>query len=169
MGNKISRRNFLRSAALGGAGFAALSALTGCSGAASSSVAASSAAAGLYTPGTYTASAKGIGSVKVTMTFDANSITDVQLDLSEETASIGQAAGDTLKQAILDAQGSEIDMVSGSTVTSKAVQEAAANCIAQAKGEAVAAAAASTASTNRPFGYMCDDPRSSAWSRRTRS
>lgn len=50
MGNKISRRNFLRSAALGGAGFAALSALTGCSGAASSSVAASSAAAGLYTP-----------------------------------------------------------------------------------------------------------------------
>lgn len=157
MGNKISRRNFLRSAALGGAGFAALSALTGCSGAASSSVAASSAAAGLYTPGTYTASAKGIGSVKVTMTFDANSITDVQLDLSEETASIGQAAGDTLKQAILDAQGSEIDMVSGSTVTSKAVQEAAANCIAQAKGEAVAAAAASTASTNRPFGYMCDE------------
>lgn len=68
------------------------------------------------------------------MTFDANSITDVQLDLSEETASIGQAAGDTLKQAILDAQGSEIDMVSGSTVTSKAVQEAAANWHRTGKG-----------------------------------
>ena len=153
MKSSISRRSFLRAAAVGGLGLAALGSMTGC---ASSSTAASSSA-GTYIPGTYSATAKGIGQVTVTMTFDAQSITDVQLDLSNETASIGQAAGDTLKQAILDAQSSEIDSVSGATVTSSAVKEAAAKCIAQAKGQAVESTETTTAATARPFGYMCDE------------
>ena len=123
----------MRAAAVGGLGLAALGSMAGC---ASSSTAASSSA-GTYISGTYSATAKGIGQVTVTMTFDAESITDVQLDLSNETASIGQAAGDTLKQAILDAQSSEIDSVSGATVTSSAVKEATAKCIAQAKGQEI--------------------------------
>lgn len=153
MKSSISRRSFLRAAAVGGLGLAALGSMTGC---ASSSTAASSSA-GTYIPGTYSATAKGIGQVTVTMTFDAESITDVQLDLSNETASIGQAAGDTLKQAILDAQSSEIDSVSGATVTSSAVKEAAAKCIAQAKGQAVESTETTAAATARPFGYMCDE------------
>jgi succinate dehydrogenase/fumarate reductase flavoprotein subunit len=90
---------------------------------------------GVYTPGTYSAQADGIGTVTVTMTFDANSITDVVLDVSNETPSIGQLAEDELREALMAAQGAEIDAVSGATVTSQAVKKAAEKCIAQAKGE----------------------------------
>ena len=43
---------------------------------------------GLYTPGTYSATATGMGDVTVTMTFDANAITNVVVDTSKE---IGRA------------------------------------------------------------------------------
>jgi hypothetical protein len=69
------------------------------------------------------------------MTFDADKVTDVVLDVSGETASIGQAAAEELRSMLLAAQSSEIDAVSGATITSNAVMQAAANCIAQAKGE----------------------------------
>ena len=51
----------------------------------------------IYTPGTYSAKAQGIGDVIVTMTFDETSIIDVVLDVSNETPDIGQAAAETLK------------------------------------------------------------------------
>lgn len=143
MSNHISRRSFLHSMAASALGAAAVGLTTGCSS--SSSVAESTVASStvteslpaIYTPGTYTASAKGFNDVSVSITFSETSIVDVQLDLSKETDSIGQAAGDTLKQAILDAQNSNIDSVSGATLTSEAVKQATANCIAQAKGEEV--------------------------------
>lgn len=141
MSNHISRRSFLHSMAASALGAAAVGLTTGCASSSSSTAAASSAAAStaeaIYTPGTYTASAKGMGDLSVSLTFSETAITDVQLDLSNETDSIGQAAGDTLKQAILDAQNANIDGVSGATLTSEAVKQAAANCIAQAKGEEV--------------------------------
>ncbi len=129
---RLSRRDFLKGTAAGALGLAAAGALGGVSG-----IARASAAEGIYTPGTYSAMANGMGVVKVTMTFDADKITDVVLDVSGETASIGQAAAEELKAAILSGQSSEIDAVSGATITSNAVMQAAANCIAQAKGEAV--------------------------------
>ena len=92
---------------------------------------------GIYTPGTYTATAEGMETVTVTATFDANSITDIELDVSGETPSIGQAAKDELIEQIMAAQSAEIDGVSGATITSTAVRTALKNCIAQAKGEAV--------------------------------
>lgn len=91
-------------------------------------------AKGIYTPGTYTATATGMGTVTVTATFDDNNITDVVLDVSGETAGIGQAAGDSLKQQILDAQSADIDGVSGATITSTAVKTAMTDCLTQAKG-----------------------------------
>ena len=43
-----------------------------------------------YTPGTYEQTAKGMGGdVKVTVTVDAASITDVQVDVSHETPGYG--------------------------------------------------------------------------------
>lgn len=117
----LSRRAFLRTTVAGGASLAA--------------VGLHAAPAGIYTPGTYSARASGIGDVIVTMTFDANKITDVVLDVSHETPSIGQAAADALKKSLLAGQTAEIDAVSGATITSKAVRQAAAKCIAQAKGE----------------------------------
>lgn len=140
----ISRRDFLRGALAGTASVAAAGILGACSAdttattagtTAAQTTAGTTAANGLYIPGTYSSKAVGMGDVIVTMTFDENKITDVVLDLSKETANIGQAAGEELKAAILAAQDSEIDAVSGATLTSDAVSKAAAKCIAQAKGE----------------------------------
>jgi len=120
----MNRRSFLKGMA-GLTGAAALSALPFTVG----------KAEGIYTPGTYTAKATGINTCVVTMTFSESAITDVVLDLSGETASIGGAAADQLREALMAAQGAEIDAVAGATITSKAVMEAANKCILQAKGE----------------------------------
>lgn len=96
-----------------------------------------------YTPGTYTASAKGIASdVTVTMTFDETSITDVQIDVSGETPDIGGKIGDEMREKILAAQSCNVDGVSGATITADAVKAAAADCIAQASGQSVTVEAA---------------------------
>lgn len=131
----FSRRKFLERAAAGALGAAALG-LTACNKT-ESPVSDSAVVRGTYTPGTYSATATGMGTVTVTMTFDAESITDVKIDVSQETANIGADKGDHFADAILQAQGAEVDNVSGATITSKAVKTAAAACIAQAKGEPV--------------------------------
>ena len=134
---KITRKGFLKlaaAAAMSGVTAGALSACESASSTAASS-AASSAAEGGYTAGTYTAVAQGInGDVTVTMTFDASSITEVVIDASGETESLGGVAAEQLTADILAAQSSEVDTVSGATITSNAIKEAAAKCIAHAKG-----------------------------------
>ena len=122
MSNNLSRRAFLRTSIASGASLAAVGVHA-------------APAAGIYKPGTYSAKAAGIGDVTVTMTFDANKITDVVLDVSHETPTIGQAAAADLKKSLLAVQSAKIDAVSGASITSKAVQQAAEKCIAQAKGE----------------------------------
>ena len=135
---KISRQSFLKLASADVMSGVTAGALVACGGAGSSAPASSAGASGgVYTPGTYEATAQGMGTVKVTMTFSENAITDVVLDVSGETASIGGVAADELKAALMDAQNPDIDAVSGATITSDAVKKAAAKCIAQAKGEAV--------------------------------
>ena len=121
MTKELSRRAFLRTGLVGGATIATTSL--------------AQAATGIYKPGTYSAKAAGIADVTVTMIFDANKITNVVLDVGNETPSIGQAAAETLKRNLMVAQSAEIDGVSGATITSRAVQKAAAKCIAQARGE----------------------------------
>ena len=151
MAKELTRRDFLKGSAAGTLGLAA-SALFG------GATVAMADEAGIYTPGTYSASARGINSnVTITMTFDANSITDVTADVSGETQGIGAAIGDTVIEQIMAAQSAEIDGVSGATMTSTAVKEAAAACIAQAKGETVEFTVEEKAATARPFGYMCDE------------
>ena len=142
--NKISRKGFLKiaaAAAMSGVTAGALSACNAASGStstAASGSAAASGATGTYIPGTYEGTAEGISStVKVTMTFSENAVTDVVVDTSGETASIGAAAADELRDQLLAAGSAEIDGVSGSTITSEAVMKAAKSCYAQAKGEAV--------------------------------
>ena len=90
----------------------------------------------LYTAGSYSATEQGFGGpVTVTLTVSDSEITDVAIEGEGETPAIGGAALDTLKQAILDVQSAEIDAVAGATITSGAVQKAAASAVAQAKGE----------------------------------
>ena len=142
--NKISRKGFLKiaaAAAMSGVTAGALAACNAASGStstAASGSAAASGATGTYIPGTYEGTAEGISStVKVTMTFSDSAVTDVVVDTSGETASIGAAAADELRDQLLAAGSTEIDGVSGSTITSEAVMKAAKSCYAQAKGEAV--------------------------------
>ena len=124
---EITRRSFLKGA-LATTATAAFAGVVGIP-------AATALAEGVYKPGTYTATAKGINTITATMTFSADAITDVVLDLSGETPGYGKDIAEALADALLKAQGSEIDVVSGSTITSKAVMEAANKCIQQAKGE----------------------------------
>lgn len=92
---------------------------------------------GIYTPGTYTGEAQGYGgSVKVTVTMDANTITDVKIEGNDETPTIGGAALETLAEQIKTSQNSEIDGVSGATMTSNAVKAALKQAIDQAMGVA---------------------------------
>ena len=125
---KISRKGFLKVAAAAAMSGVTAGALAACNSAASSSTAATGDA--IYTAGTYT----GIGEVKVTMTFSETAITEVVIDASNETESIGGVAAPTLQEAIMAAQGTEIDNISGATVTTNAVKKAAASCIEQAMG-----------------------------------
>ena len=151
MANKeISRRDFLKGMAASAVGMATMGVLSGCgtntAGSAEipAAVADVAAAAGeaLYKPGTYSASARGIGSdVTVTMTFSETAITDVKVDVSGETKDIGGKIGPTMEKAILDAQSADVDAVSSATVSSDAVRAAAAECISQATGKPVTLAA----------------------------
>ncbi len=131
---KISRKGFLKVAAAAAMSGVTAGALAACNAASSSSTAASASGDAIYTPGTYTGTATGIGEVKVTMTFSETAITEVAIDASNETESIGGVAAPTLQEAIMAAQGTEIDNVSGATITTNAVKKAAASCIEQAMG-----------------------------------
>lgn len=129
---QISRRDFLKGSVAGAAALGLASLGLG------KNAVAFAEGEKKYSPGTYTASAKGIGSdVVVTMTFDDSSITDVQIDVSGETPDLGGKIGDQMAQAILDAQSADVDAVSGVSVTSDAIRKAAADCISQASGAAV--------------------------------
>ncbi len=93
-------------------------------------------AAGIYTPGTYEGSAQGYGgTVTVSLTVDANAITDVSIAGEQETPTVGGAALEELAKQVKEAQSAEIDGVTGATLTSDAVKEAAAAALAAAKGE----------------------------------
>lgn len=93
----------------------------------------------VYTPGTYTASARGMESdVTVTITVDETSILSASVNADGETETIGKAAADTLAEQIMAVQNQNIDGVSGATRTSDAVRKACESCIAQAKGIDVA-------------------------------
>ena len=73
---KISRKGFLKVAAAAAMSGVTASALAACNAGSSSSTAASTGEA-IYTPGTYTGTATGIGEVKVTMTFSETAITEL--------------------------------------------------------------------------------------------
>lgn len=153
MMEKISRKGFLKIAAA-----AAMSSVTAAGLAACNAASGSSSAAGIYTPGTYTATAKGMSQITATVTFDANTITKVELDLSGETESIGVAAKDKLIEQIMNAQTSQIDGVTGATITSKAVQNAVADCIQQASGGAINPAQQPTEEASSTADWLGEEP-----------
>ena len=91
---------------------------------------------GAYAPGTYEGSAQGFGgAVVVTVTVDANGITDVTIKGDGETPAIGGAALETLAQ---QARTGTVDGVAGATLTSNAARDALKAALEKAAGAAPA-------------------------------
>ena len=88
-----------------------------------------------YTPGTYSATANGNnGKIEVSVTFDAEKITAIEVVQHDETPGLGTAAFEQMIPAMLSAQNTKVDGFSGATNSSNALKEAVDNCIAQASG-----------------------------------
>lgn len=92
-----------------------------------------------YTAGTYTASAKGNnGDVTVEVVFSDSAIESVTVKEHAETPGISDGALKKIPAEIVSQQSLNIDAVTGATNTSKAILEAAEDCVAQAGGDAQA-------------------------------
>lgn len=90
-------------------------------------------AAGKFTPGTYTGEADGFGgTLKVEVVLSADKIDSVTVIEQSETESIGGKILESLPQAIVDAQSTQIDGVSGATLTSTAILGATAKALESA-------------------------------------
>ena len=72
------------------------------------------------------------GSIQVQIAVKDGTMTDIQVLRQNETADIGTAAFPTLIQQALETQSSQLDVISGATVTSNAFMEALANAMAKA-------------------------------------
>lgn len=133
--NKISRRDFLKTAAVGAVGVGAL--LSGCaSGNKTTSPTAGSAAK--YVPGTYTSSQTGYNgagndpTVVVTVTFSETEITDVKIVGDGQSPELGGIAIERAQDQILAAQSPNIDGYASASKTTTAIKKGVADCIAQA-------------------------------------
>ena len=94
------------------------------------------AAPGLYTPGAYTATAKGHnGDLTLSVTFSENAIDAVDVGEHQETPGIGDSAIDSIPGKIVSGQTLSVEAVSGATYTSKAILAAVEDCVAQAGGD----------------------------------
>lgn len=102
-------------------------------------------AEGSLTPGTYTASARGMnGPVNVEVEVDGTSILSVKVLDNQETPGIGSVLVDGVKEgtipnlsipeAIVAAQSVDVDAVAGATITSGAIKAAVMDCLEQAGG-----------------------------------
>ncbi len=96
-------------------------------------------ASGEYLPGTYTNEAVGFGGpVKVAVTVGENGgVTNVEITGDSETPDVGGKAIPKLAEQILTAQSAEIDGVSGASVTTQAVKDAASKVFMSASGQEV--------------------------------
>lgn len=113
--------------------------LVGCSSTASSSAKASQSSSSGYKAGTYTATADGHnGGVKVSVTFDDSSITNVEVVTQSETPTLSDKALEDIPKEIVDQQTLNVDNVSGATFTSNAIKNAVADAVDQAGGDSKA-------------------------------
>lgn len=89
-----------------------------------------------YTPGSYTGSAEGFGGkVTATVTVSDKGIDSVVLAGNDETPELGGVALEKLTPLFVEAQSSQVDAISGSTITSVAAMGAVQNALDQASGK----------------------------------
>ncbi len=98
------------------------------------------AQAATYTPGTYAGAAMGYGgAIELDVEVSEDAILSVHVKSNNETLGIGSRAVDALPAAMVEAQSAQVDLVSGATVSSKAMMFAADYALALARGEKPAA------------------------------
>lgn len=79
---------------------------------------------------TFKGTAKGRnGDIEVEVTYQNNAISNVKLTKQEETKGIADGAIEQIPQAIVKANSYQVDVVSGATITSKAIMEAVKNAL----------------------------------------
>ena len=92
-----------------------------------------------YTPGTYSATVKGAsGDVTVETEVDETSIVNVTVTAQTETTGDIAKVMEQIPAAIVEAQSTEVDAFSGSTITTNAITAAVELALAQARGEEIA-------------------------------
>ena len=108
--------------------------LTACGGSSSSSTAASagSAAESGGVSGEFTGTATGMGEVSVTVTLTDGVITDCKIVGDSETEGIGSVVIESAVDEIVSGNKGAIDVVTGATITSDAINEALAAALAAA-------------------------------------
>lgn len=100
---------------------------------------AAAAEQGTFVPGTYTGKGKGMnGDVVVSVTFDKDAITAIEVTEHAETEGISDPAIANLPAAILAAQSTQVDVVSGATMTSNGIITAVNDAIVQAGADPAA-------------------------------
>lgn len=126
----VSRRAFLKGAAVSALSVAAASLVPG--------MAVAENAAG-YTPGEYTAIVKGYGGfITVKATFSESAITACSIDASSETPGIGDVVADEYAKLVIENQSVDVVTAATAAITEPAIKKAVNNCIAQAMGLAAA-------------------------------
>ena len=86
-----------------------------------------------FTEGTYTATTYGYnGPVTFGVTFSADALTDVTVTESAETAHVGTPAYEIVIPAMIEANGTGVDGLSGATFTTRAIREAVNDAAEQA-------------------------------------
>lgn len=89
--------------------------------------------AGDWTDGTYTATVTGKkGDFDVTVVIEDGYIASIEIGENNETESKGGVAIAQLPDEIVDAQSTDVDTVSGATITSEAIIEGVNECLEEA-------------------------------------
>ena len=92
-----------------------------------------------YTPGTYTAEARGMwGTIPVTVTVSENAIESIEVGENNETAGLRQWPMNIIPQEIIESQSLAVDTVTGATVTSRGIISAVEDCLKQAGADVAA-------------------------------
>jgi fumarate reductase flavoprotein subunit len=87
-----------------------------------------------YEPGRYEGRGQGYGgTIRVLVETDASSIIDIEIADHNEDPLIGGEALSELKEAVLEADSTDIDAVTGATETSEGFLDAVNNALEQAK------------------------------------
>lgn len=86
-----------------------------------------------YTDGTYPGEAEGMAPLTVEVTVTDGKIADVKVTAHEETDGIADPALEQIPAAIVEKNSTDVDSVSGATITSDAIKAAVNNALESAK------------------------------------